>query len=62
MTFQCFGRHCRKFVSKPSAICGYCGNDPVPLPGHINEQRYRDMFDEEYGWDPYETERKLYGR
>lgn len=55
MTFQCFRRNCRKFVSKPSAVCAVCGNDPVPLCGHVNERRYRDMFDEEYGWNPYEN-------
>lgn len=57
MTRQCFRRCCRRFVSRPSAVCAVCGNDPVPLPGHVNETQYRDLFDYEHGWDPYEAYR-----
>jgi hypothetical protein len=44
-TFQCFGKRCRKFISRPSATCAYCGNDPLPLGTDPF------VFDREYGWD-----------
>lgn len=42
-TAQC--RCCKKFISRPSAICRWCGNDPVTFRGD------RRQYDLAYGWE-----------
>lgn len=44
-TFHCLSTSCGSFVSRPSAVCKVCGNDPVPHNG----DRYE--FDRAHGWD-----------
>jgi hypothetical protein len=38
--------HCGKFKSRPSAVCGHCGDDPVPYNWS------RMLYDRERDW-PY---------
>jgi hypothetical protein len=44
-TFHCLSRSCGSFVSRPSAICSVCGNDPVTYNGD------RLAFDRAHGWE-----------
>lgn len=44
-TFHCLSRSCGSFVSRPSAICKVCGNDPVTYNGD------RLAFDRAHGWE-----------
>lgn len=42
-TAQC--RRCKKFIKRPSAVCGWCGNDPVTYRGDPRQ------YDLAYGWE-----------
>jgi hypothetical protein len=42
---KCMARRCRKFKSRPSSVCGQCGDAPVP----VGTDPYH--FDRMNGWD-----------
>jgi hypothetical protein len=42
-TAQC--RSCKKFKSRPSSVCGQCGDDPVTYNGD------RRQYDLAHGWE-----------
>lgn len=41
-------QQCQKFKSRPSSVCGYCGNDPT---SHNMTERERFEFDRAHGYD-----------
>jgi rRNA maturation endonuclease Nob1 len=43
LTAQC--KRCKKFVKRPSAVCRWCGNDPVTYRGD------RRQYDLAHGWE-----------
>jgi rRNA maturation endonuclease Nob1 len=43
LTAQC--KSCKKFIKRPSSVCGWCGNDPVSYNGD------RRQYDLAHGWE-----------
>lgn len=53
-TAQCLS--CAKFISRPSSICGQCGNDPVVWNAALTDSPYdpaRISYDRAYGWEGF---------